>query len=56
MQSLWIYEFENHYIMNSTPTWNEEFELPDGSYSMSDIYYYFECILKNHGEKQLIFQ
>ena len=34
----------------STPTWNEEFELPDGSYSVSDIQYYFEYILKKHGE------
>ena len=25
-------------------TWNEEFELPDGSYSMSDIQDYFEYI------------
>ena len=33
------------------PTWNEEFELPDGSYSISDIQDYFEYILKNHGEK-----
>ena len=30
----------------STPTWNEEFELPDGSYCVSDIHDYFECILK----------
>ena len=26
-------------------------ELPDGSYSISDIQYYFEYILKKHGEK-----
>ena len=32
------------------PTWNEEFELPDGSYSLSDIQDYFEYILKKHGE------
>ena len=25
--------------------------LPDGSYSASYIQYYFECILKKHGEK-----
>ena len=31
--------------------WNEEFELTDGSYSMSDIQYYSEHILKKHGEK-----
>ena len=29
-----------------TPTWSEEFELPDGSYSISDIQDYFEYILK----------
>ena len=31
--------------------WNEKFKLPDGSYSISDIQDYFECILKKHGEK-----
>ena len=34
----------------SAPTWNEEFELPDGSYSISDIQDYFEYILKKHSE------
>ena len=34
----------------SAPTWNNKFELPDGSYSISDIQYYFEYILKKHGE------
>ena len=28
----------------SAPTWNEEFELPDGSYSVSDIQDYFEYL------------
>ena len=37
----------------SAPTWNEEFELPDGSYSVSDIPEYFEYVLKNM-EKGLI--
>ena len=32
------------------PTWNDEFELPDGSYSVSDIQDYFKYILKKHGE------
>ena len=27
-------------------TWNEEFEFPNGSYSISDIQDYFEYILK----------
>ena len=34
----------------SAPTWNEEFTLPDGSYSVSDIQDYFKYILKKHGE------
>ena len=32
------------------PTWNEEFELPDGAYSILDISDYFEFILKKHGD------
>ena len=36
--------------INSAPTWNDEFELQNGSYSVSDIQYYFEYILKKHGE------
>ena len=34
----------------SPPTWNDEFELPDGSCSVSDIQDYFEWILEKHGE------
>ena len=34
----------------STPTWNNEFGLPDRSYSVSDIREYFKNILKKHGE------
>ena len=34
----------------SAPTWNDEFELPDGSYSVSDIQDYFKCIFKKHGQ------
>ena len=32
----------------SAPTWNEKLELPDGSYSVSDIQYYLEYIIKKH--------
>ena len=32
----------------SGPTWNDEFELPDGSYLISDIQDYFEFIIKKH--------
>ena len=35
----------------SVPTWNEEFKLPDKSYSIPDIQDYFEYILKKHGKK-----
>ena len=32
----------------STPTWNKEFQLTDGPYSVSDIQKYFEYIIKKH--------
>ena len=32
----------------SASTWNDEFDLPDGSYSISDIQGYFEFIIKKH--------
>ena len=32
----------------SAPTWNDNFELPDGSYFVSDIQDNFEYIVKNH--------
>ena len=32
----------------STPTLNDTFDLPDGSYSISDIQDYFEFIIKKH--------
>ena len=35
----------------SAPTWNDKFELPDESYSVSDIQDYFECILKKAQRK-----
>ena len=39
--------YNNNKFKISTSTWNDEFELPDGSYSVSDIQDYFEYILKN---------
>ena len=45
---------KNSYMNNkfkiSAPTWSGEFELPDGSYSISDIQDHFEYILKTHSE------
>ena len=40
----------NNKFKTTAPTWNDEFELPHGSYSISDIQDYFEYILKKHGE------
>ena len=40
----------NNKFKISAPTGSEEFELPDGSYSISDIQDYFEYILKKHSE------
>ena len=42
--------YNNNKFKVSAPTWNDKFELPDGSYSVSDIQDYFEYILKKHGE------
>ena len=42
--------YNNNKFKISAPTWNEEFELPDGSCSVSDIQDYFEYILKKHSE------
>ena len=42
--------YNNNKFKISAPTWNDKFELPDGSYSVSDIQDYFEYIFKKHGE------
>ena len=42
--------YNNTKFKISASTWNEEFKLPDGSYSVSDIQDYFKYILKKHGE------
>ena len=42
--------YNNNNFKISAPTWNDKFELPDGSYSVSNIQDYFEYILKKHGE------
>ena len=40
--------YNNNKFKISAPTQNDEFYLPDGSYSISDIQYYFEFIIKKH--------
>ena len=42
--------YNNNKFKISSPTWTDEFELPDGSYSISDIQDYFEYIFKKHSE------
>ena len=42
-------EHNNNQFKISAPTWNDDkFDLPDGSYSISDIQDYFEFIIKKH--------
>ena len=42
--------YNNNKFKISAPTSNDKFELPDASYSISDIQDYFEYISKKHGE------
>ena len=43
--------YKNNKFKISAPAWDEEFEMSDGSYSVSDIQEYFQCHLKKHGKK-----
>ena len=38
--------YKNNKFKVSAPTWTEDFEQPDGSYSVSDIQDYLEYIIK----------
>ena len=40
--------YKNNKVKISGPTWNDEFDLPNSSYSISDIQDYFEFIIKKH--------
>ena len=42
--------YNNNNFKISAPTWSEESEVPDGTYSISDIQDYFDYILKKHSE------
>ena len=48
--------YKNNKFKISAPTWNEEFEWPDGSYFISDIQDYFEYILKNMKQLLIVLQ
>ena len=41
-------EYNNNKFKISAPTWNDEFDLPDASYSIADILDYFEFIIEKH--------
>ena len=41
-------EYRNNKFKISAPTWNDTFDLPDGSYSVEDIQDFFEFIIKKH--------
>ena len=40
--------YNNNKFKTSAPTWNETFDLPDGSYNISEIQNYIEYIIKKH--------
>ena len=46
--------YSNNNFKISAPAWNDEFGLPGGSCSISDIQYYFEYIIKNMKLQQII--
>ena len=41
-------EYNNNKFKVLAPIWNDTFDLPGGSYSISDIQDYFEFIIKKH--------
>ena len=41
-------EYKNNKFKITVPTWNETFDLPDGSYTIEDIQNYFLWIIKKH--------
>ena len=41
-------EYNNNKFKMRAPTWNDDFDLPDGSYSVSDIQDCFEYIIRKH--------
>ena len=44
-------EYNNNKLNISAPTWNDTFDLPDGSYSVADIWDYFEFNIKHENTK-----
>ena len=42
------FKYNNNRFKIHAPAWNDEFDLSDGSYSVSDIQDYFEFIIKKY--------
>ena len=40
-------KYNNNEFKISAPTWDDTFDLPDGSYTISDIQDHFDLIIKN---------
>ena len=43
----------NNKFKISAPTWNETFDMSDGSYAITDVEDYFEFIIKNMRQLQM---
>ena len=41
-------DYNNNKFKISAPTWNDTFDVPDGSYSIAALQNYFEYIIKKH--------
>ena len=41
-------DYNNNKFKISAPTWNDMFDVPDGSYSIAALQNYFEYIIKKH--------
>ena len=48
--------YKNNKFKISALTWNEEFELPNVSYSLSDVQDWFKYILRNMEKRLIILQ
>ena len=47
-------QYKNNKLIIIAPTWNDEFELPDGSFSVSDIQDYTEFIIRKQETLKII--
>ena len=48
------FEYNNKKFKISAPAWNDKFNLPNGSYYVSNIQDYFKYIIKKHKLLQII--